>query len=408
MSKIVDENSFWFIKHNPLSKEQVVPYLGRQISDECIPDKIYMIYRPASTLRESVDSWNNPPKPLIEDHTMLGEGFESIDNRPVQGVISNVEFDEKDGILYGDISVYSESLKDTIANGKKELSLGYFTKYEKRPGVWNNQAYDYVQTSMTANHCAIVDVARAGADVRVYDSKCVMDSLDINPTDFTPTGGDKLNKNEDNDTIKNEQTIDNQQGSDEMADKREAIREIMAIAAKPASEFKGGDEEKVETIAKLLEKSEYAPSETKKADDGDDTKEEKTEEKKTEDKCGKDEDVDKRHTIREIMAIAAKPADEFKGGDTEKVETIAKLLENSEYNKSERGTANDDLSELIMGIRAINEKLDKLAEKKVLDEKEEEEEKEEEKKASEDSALFEFGSKESNPAEDAALKDYLA
>lgn len=45
-------------------------------------------------------------------------------------------------------------------------------------------------------------------------------------------------------------------------DKREIIREIMVISAKPVSEFKGGEEEKVETVSKLAEKLAYKPSET--------------------------------------------------------------------------------------------------------------------------------------------------
>lgn len=44
-------------------------------------------------------------------------------------------------------------------------------------------------------------------------------------------------------------------------DKREVIREIMAISAKPVSEFEGGEEEKVEAISKLAEKLAYNPSE---------------------------------------------------------------------------------------------------------------------------------------------------
>ena len=71
-------------------------------------------------------------------------------------------------------------------------------------------------------------------------------------------------------------------------DKREAIREIMAISAKPVSEFAGGEEEKVETIAKIAEKLAYKPSETStKADDA----------------CGKDAEVDKRKLIDEIGGI---------------------------------------------------------------------------------------------------------
>ena len=54
-----------------------------------------------------------------------------------------------------------------------------------------------------------------------------------------------------------------------------------------------------------------------------------------------DADVDKREVIREIMAIAAKPENEFKGGAEEKEKTIAGLAEKIAYNKSSEGAAND-------------------------------------------------------------------
>ena len=177
MSKKVDTNGYWFIKHNPISKEGVFPYLGHTISDECEPNKIYKVYRPASTLKDSVETWDNPPKPFIDDHEMLGEGFTAIDDRPVQGIIYNPSFE--DGVLYADIAVYSEDLKQSIENGKKELSLGYFCKYKKERGVFKGEVYDYVQYDMVGNHIALVDAGRCGSDVKVFDHKCTMDSLNL-------------------------------------------------------------------------------------------------------------------------------------------------------------------------------------------------------------------------------------
>lgn len=55
-----------------------------------------------------------------------------------------------------------------------------------------------------------------------------------------------------------------------------------------------------------------------------------------------DEDVDKRELIREVMAIAAKPNEDFAGGEEEKIETIAKKLEEMSYNRSESGSADDE------------------------------------------------------------------
>lgn len=52
--------------------------------------------------------------------------------------------------------------------------------------------------------------------------------------------------------------------------------------------------------------------------------------------------MDKRKVIEEIMAIAAKPADEFKDGKEEQIKTIAGLAEKLAYNKSERGANDED------------------------------------------------------------------
>lgn len=257
MSKIVDSNSFWEIKHNPISKVGVFPYLGRSISDECEPDKIYYVFRSADTLRASESTWDNPPKPFINDHEMLGEGFSKIDDRPVQGVIHNPSFEGD--VLYADISVYSESLKDAIANGKKELSLGYFCKYRKEKGVYKGQAYDYVQEDMVGNHIALVDNGRCGSDVKVFDSKCTMDSLDV-----------EIEKIEELKTETEDAMITTTETKDSDMEKEEIKKEV---------EVK--DEE--------LEKKEEIKESVKDED----------EEKKAEDKCGKDEESEEEKEAKD-------------------------------------------------------------------------------------------------------------
>lgn len=80
----------------------------------------------------------------------------------------------------------------------------------------------------------------------------------------------------------------------ETMDKREIIREIMAVAAKPADQFQGGEEEREKTIAELAEKIAYKPSESGANDADADPKEQdpKPAEKDAEDKgagCDADE-----------------------------------------------------------------------------------------------------------------------
>ena len=73
------------------------------------------------------------------------------------------------------------------------------------------------------------------------------------------------------------------------------------------------------------------------------------------------DDVDKRDILREADAIAMKPASDFEGGEEEKFRTLTKKLEELSYDKSERGTSD-------------NEKQDDNNEKKADNESEKDEE----------------------------------
>lgn len=370
MTKKIDTNGYWYIKKNPISKEGVFPYLGHTISDECEPNKIYKVYRPASTLRDSVETWDNPPKPFIDDHEMLGEGFTAIDDRPVQGIIYNPVFEN--GVLYADIAVYSEDLKSNIENGKKELSLGYFCKYKKERGVFNGEVYDYVQYDMVGNHIALVDAGRCGSDVKVFDHKCTMDSLAL--------GGfeSPLKKTSEDGIIETEQVKDVKMAKYiTVTDAEEVLKEKL-------------EDDKVKEIVDALEEK---ADEEKKSEDSD---EEEKEEKKTEDKCGKDEDEEKKESededddekketadsLKELMSVVKDMACDIK-------KLVAKDEDDEEKKESEDG---DDS--------------EKESEDEDDEEKKSEDEDEEETKKSEDSAVFMFG-QDSAIAEDEGLKEYL-
>lgn len=386
--KTVDKNGWWLLRHNIVSKEGVYPYLGKSISEECEPEKIYYVYRPADTLKNSVSTWDNPPKPVLLGHFMLGDGFESVDDKPIQGVMSNPVYE--DGALYADITIYSDKLKDAIQNNTKEISLGYFCKYRKEKGVYKGHAYDYVQEDMSGNHLAIVENGRCGSDVKVFDSKCTMDSLDIT-TSFEPKGSEE---NASNGIIETKETKDS-----EMADKREYIRKIMAIAGKPDSDFEGGEKEKIETIAKLLENSEYSKSEDE---------EEKEEEKKAldkkraaKDKCGKDEDPEEEKETKDCSRRAKDEDDEEKKSEDED-DDDKKETEDEDIQAADVMAF---LKMILAEIRSLNGKKttdeddEEKAEDEDDDEKKSEDEDDDEKKESED----EDEEKEEKKSEDSAI-----
>lgn len=296
--KQVDHNDFWYIKDNPLSKVGVFPYLGKQISSELEPDKIYQVYRPAEELLsdETINSFKLLP--IVDDHTMLGTepGMMPAEEKGVHGT-SGSDVYGKDGKLYGDLKIYSETLKDEIEAGKKELSMGYFCDYELTPGTFDGRHYDAVQRNIRGNHIALVEEGRMGSDVRVMDRKITMDSM-----------------KEINSMVKNAKR-GIRRVFDEDVDKRELIREVMAIAAKPNEDFAGGEEEKIETIAKKLEEMSYNRSESgsandedtpeekdKQASDNDDEEPKKDGEDEEPKPCAGDEDEDeeKKSEIKEL------------------------------------------------------------------------------------------------------------
>lgn len=249
--KHIDHNGYWYIEQNPISRTGVFPYLGKQISDELEPDKVYQVYRPAEELFSPDAMASFKLMPLVDEHTMLGKDYTPAEQKGIEGVLGE-KIERSGDMLTADIKIYSENLKDEIRNGKKELSMGYFCDYDLTPGTYKGQHYDAVQRNLRGNHIALVDKGRMGRDVRVMDKALNMvkncpvhDSISIDKEinkafkDFN--GSDEAAVNDKENTM----------------DRREVIREIMAIAAKDPGEFKGGEEEKIETISELAEKLAY-------------------------------------------------------------------------------------------------------------------------------------------------------
>lgn len=287
--KIVDVNDYWLIPDNPMTKIGVFPYLGRQISPELEPDKIYNVLRPAEELTRPKTLKSLELIPLINDHTMIGTepGMHPAEEVGVEGTTgANVKVNGK--LVTNDLKCYTENIKELISSGKKDLSMGYRCRYELTSGEFEGVHYDAIQRDIIFNHIALVEEGRMGKDVRVMDS-FTFDSI----TDLTQNKENKMADEE-----KQTQAQD--------VDKRELIREVMAIAAKPNEEFEGGEEEKIDTITKKLEALAYNPSEAGGSDedpepekkDGEDEEGDKPcgdeDEEKTDDKPTGDEDPEKQ------------------------------------------------------------------------------------------------------------------
>lgn len=184
-ARVIDTNGWFEVKRNPLSKVGIYPYSGAQIgAAEADRNKIFRVFRPPEELGapETIESFKLVP--LIDDHTMLGDGFTPAEQKGVAGVIGENVFFEND-TLYGNPKIYSSALAEKIKNGKTELSMGYRCRYDFTPGFWNGQEYDVVQRALRGNHVALVDEGRMGPEVAILDHLMVItvDAKETLPVD---------------------------------------------------------------------------------------------------------------------------------------------------------------------------------------------------------------------------------
>lgn len=170
----IDRNGFKEIKNNPISKVGVFPYLGKEIPGSPNPNGIYHVYRPAEELSdpECINSFRLLP--WVIDHTMLGDipGGIPAEAKGVHGVIGEQVYFEND-TLYSNLKIFSDTLDDVIhdeENAKRELSCAYTFLLDPTPGVYQGQAYQYVQRKIRGNHLASVEQGRMGPEVYVQDS----------------------------------------------------------------------------------------------------------------------------------------------------------------------------------------------------------------------------------------------
>ena len=191
-AKQYDENGWPEIKGNPISKVGVFEYSGGQIDPDgslgLDPMRIFKVYRPESELSSEATINSFKLLPFTDEHAMLGsdaEGLTPAERKGIEGVIGQDVYFEFP-YLKANLKVLSESLKNSIDDGKVELSIGYRCYYEKKSGIFDGQPYDFIQRGLSGNHLALVDEGRSGPDVAVLDKlKFSFDAKDITMPDMS-------------------------------------------------------------------------------------------------------------------------------------------------------------------------------------------------------------------------------
>lgn len=200
MARKIDGNGWFESRDNPILTAGIFEYIGKKLPGAPDPDKVYRVWRPEEELEDPECAESFKLLPWIDDHPpgLLGdeeEGFTPAEDKGVQGTIGErVYYDEKTGVLRGNIKLFSSSMSTLVDEGKKELSPGYRAQYEWSPGVApsgvaKGQPYDVIQRKPRGNHLASVDEGRQGPSVAVLDA-FTLDSKDfkeMNPEDENNT-----------------------------------------------------------------------------------------------------------------------------------------------------------------------------------------------------------------------------
>lgn len=321
-----DSNGFLIIKDNPIAKAGVFDYLLSELKADinADDDRVVKVYRPFDELERIKDSFAN--KPIKMNHHWVGDETNTADG----AIGSIIEADEANGYLRADLIIYNPELIEKIENGELiELSPAYTGEEIDEQGRFNGEAYEYKQKLGEVNHLAVVETGRSGKDLKIYDSKSKIGDF----MRFKDKLMSKLSK------FLDSELSDEECKADEALDRREVVREIMAISAKPTEEFEGGEDEKIETIAKLAEKLAYDKTadeaETEKKADSDEV-EQKSDEEAEEKKADEETEGDKID-IDEVAEAVAEVV--------EKV-TEQKLKEFADSQKREAKKISDAYSEV--------------------------------------------------------------
>ena len=261
-NRYFDENGYLVIKDNKIAKAGVFEYLGREISDSLPETEVYKVYRPWEELEKSAKDFEGMP-------VKFGHEWVQPEKRDIKiGAVSG-EVKLEEPYLVADIKIYDKgAIEEITAKGIVDLSPGYKAHYKQESGEYNGEQYDFKQEDIKYNHLAVVENGRSGKDVKINDENPILKGEINMKKGFMRNGLNALSH------VKKVYDECITSKTDDV-DKRELIREIVAIAVKPDTDFEGGEEEKFKTILKKAEELGYEPSETSKTDD-EDVPEEKT------------------------------------------------------------------------------------------------------------------------------------
>lgn len=143
-------------------------YMGYEVDPEGkrfkATDKV-AVYRPESEVMSEKSIRSFVMKPITDDHPAQGvtsDNWSKLSKGVVAGAVRDGEY-----VAFDLVFMDAATIKK-IESGKVELSNGYSTDLSFEDGVTpDGKPYQAIQRSITGNHVALVDKARAGPDCAI-------------------------------------------------------------------------------------------------------------------------------------------------------------------------------------------------------------------------------------------------
>ena len=167
----IDVDGRLHVDRSHISKSQVSPYYGSEIPGFDIlglePTKVYRLLRDPVELERAAPTFARLP--ILSKHVPVTVD-EPQPDLVVGAIGSDIAFN--DPYLDADLCVWdAKAIAGIETEQVVELSCAYRYVPVMETGEFEGQPYDGKMTEIQANHLALVEVGRAGADVVVADAK---------------------------------------------------------------------------------------------------------------------------------------------------------------------------------------------------------------------------------------------
>lgn len=165
-----DENGYLHVARTHLTKEQVVPYYGKEIpgyeQQGLDPEAVYYGYRPAEEIEKALSTFNGMPLLIIHKQDSASAPLKDL---RVGSVGTSPAWNAP--YLDNSITITDQEAIDGVEDETlSEISCGYFYDPDFTPGEFNGVRYDFVMRNLRGNHVALVKEGRAGPEVCVADA----------------------------------------------------------------------------------------------------------------------------------------------------------------------------------------------------------------------------------------------